>query len=192
VKAVTCGADAEHLLHSATGVRAGLIAIGAIFAVLAGASCKSSKCSVDCAAGYEPVLNACACRPVADAGTDRGSVGSDGSSSPDSSDAARDRGLLASCEPGSSCGSGSTCIEGCPASVRASIGSEGGICSVPGRDSCGCGAVLDACQTPGTVCLMPACCDYEGICVTPAEHAAICARPEGAHFDCASDAGLGG
>jgi hypothetical protein len=36
---------------------------------------------------------------------------------------------------------------------------------------------------------MPACCDYDGICVTPAERAAICARPEGAHFDCASDAG---
>ena len=65
-----------------------------------------------------------------------------------------------------------------------------GICSVPGRDTCGCGAVSDPCDTPGTVCLMPACCDYPGICVTPAERASICARPEGAHFDCSSvDAG---
>jgi hypothetical protein len=38
---------------------------------------------------------------------------------------------------------------------------------------------------------MPACCDYEGVCVTPAERAAVCARPEGAHFDCTgtTDAG---
>jgi hypothetical protein len=38
---------------------------------------------------------------------------------------------------------------------------------------------------------MPACCDYEGICVTPTERAAICLRPEGAHFDCtAQDAAV--
>jgi hypothetical protein len=164
--------------------------IGAVLAVLAIASCKSSKCSVDCAPGYEPVPNACACRLVADAGADlNGSDASDGSSAADGSDAGSDRGPLASCEPGSSCGSGSTCIEGCPASVKSSIGSVGGICSVPGRDTCGCGAVLKTCQTAGTSCLMPACCDYDGICVTPAERAAICARPEGAHFDCTSDAG---
>jgi hypothetical protein len=40
---------------------------------------------------------------------------------------------------------------------------------------------------------MPACCDYEGICVTPSERAEICSRPEGAHFDCSGvDAGTGG
>jgi hypothetical protein len=38
---------------------------------------------------------------------------------------------------------------------------------------------------------MPACCDFEGICVTPSERAAICARPEGAHFDCSSVDGGG-
>jgi hypothetical protein len=31
---------------------------------------------------------------------------------------------------------------------------------------------------------MPKCCDYEGICVTPDERVAICARPEGSRFDC--------
>jgi hypothetical protein len=37
---------------------------------------------------------------------------------------------------------------------------------------------------------MPACCDYEGLCVTPGERAEICSRPEGAHFDCSAiDAG---
>jgi hypothetical protein len=36
---------------------------------------------------------------------------------------------------------------------------------------------------------MPACCDFDGICVTPSERAAICARPEGAHFDCSSTDG---
>jgi hypothetical protein len=38
---------------------------------------------------------------------------------------------------------------------------------------------------------MPACCDYEGICVTPGERDAICARPEAVHFDCPGDAGTG-
>lgn len=86
---------------------------------------------------------------------------------------------LASCTPTASCGAGSDCITGCPTS-----GPERGVCSVPGRDMCGCGAVLDPCETPGTVCLMPACCDYKGVCVTPAERADICSRPEGARFDC--------
>jgi hypothetical protein len=91
------------------------------------------------------------------------------------------------------CGAGSTCIEGCPSSAEPSVGAVGGICSVPGRDTCGCGAVADPCDTPGTVCLMPACCDYEGICVTPTERAEICSRPESTHFDCSGlDAGSGG
>jgi len=77
------------------------------------------------------------------------------------------------------CGAGRTCILGC-----ARDNPERGVCSFPDRDSCGCGAVLDECETPGTTCLMPACCDYPGVCVTPVERAAICARPESAGFDC--------
>lgn len=161
-----------------------LIALGALAAVLAAPGCKSSKCYPDCVAGYEPVPNACTCRPVADAATDGAS--SDATDESTVLDAASDGSPLGSCVPGSVCGPGSTCIEGCPASAKPAIGSVGGICSVPGRDTCGCGATIDTCTTPGTVCLMPACCDYEGICVTPAERAAICARPESAHFDCSS------
>jgi hypothetical protein len=103
-----------------------------------------------------------------------------------------DGNAFSSCTPsGATCGAGSACIEGCPSSAKQSIGDVPGICSVPGRDTCGCGVVVDPCVTPGTICLMPACCDYQGICVTPAERAAICARPEGAHFDCSAfDAGF--
>jgi hypothetical protein len=186
--AVGRGLRTEYLLQPATGMRAGFMAIGVALAALAGAGC--TKCNVDCIPGYEPTSDGCSCHPVPDAGADRNRFdASDGSTSPDGSDGATDGGPLASCVPGTACGSGSTCIEGCPASVRPSIGAVGGICSVPGRDTCGCGVALDTCQTPGTVCLMPACCDYEGICVTPAERAAICARPEAAHFDCSADAG---
>ena len=160
------------------GVRR-LIAIS-VLALLC--SCSTSKCYPDCVQGYEPIPNGCGCRPVQDAG---------GLDTPaDQTDGGDSGSALASCEPAAGCGTGSTCIEGCPSSARPSIGSAPGICSVPGRDTCGCGAVLDPCTTPGTACLMPACCDYEGICVTPAERASICARPEGAHFDCSPvDAG---
>jgi len=158
---------------------------GSMLAVFALAGCKSNRCSVDCAAGYEQVPNTCSCHPIADAGTDRSGHDSG------TSDAMGDRGPLASCVADSSCGAGSSCVEGCPSSAKPSIGGVGGICSVPGREMCGCGAVLQPCQTPGTACLMPACCDYEGICVNPTERAAICARPEGAHFDCTADAGPG-
>jgi hypothetical protein len=127
-------------------------------------------CLVDCAEGYEPVPDQCTCRPIPYSG---------GTGTP-----------LAPCAADSTCLYGLTCIEGCPASRLASATSAGGICSMGGRDSCGCGAVADACETPGTSCLMPACCDYQGLCVTPDERADICARPEGVHFDCAkSDAG---
>ena len=149
--------------------------------VLAG-SCSTRKCNVDCIQGYEPIPSGCGCRPVPatgglDASVDQAEGGDSGSA-------------LASCEPATGCGAGSTCIGGCPSSAKPSIGSVPGVCSVPGRDTCGCGAVLAPCTTAGTTCLMPACCDYEGICVTPSERAAICARPEGAHFDCSSvDAG---
>lgn len=175
-------------MQHVAGVRATVILFGAALAVPAGIGCSMKKCNVDCALGYENVPNTCSCRRLPDAGTDRnGSDAAGGSMGQDASDAAP----FASCVPGSACASGGTCIEGCPASARPSIGQVGGICSVSGRDTCGCGAALDTCQTPGMVCLMPACCDYEGICVTPTERAAICARPEGAHFDCSADAGTG-
>ena len=171
-------------MQTITRVRAAYVMVaGAVLAGLAGAGCKS-RCQIDCALGYEAVPDACSCRPIPDAGMDRNA--SDAAGGKDA--ATGDGGPLASCVPGGTCGTGSTCIEGCPASARPSIGAVGGICSVPGRDTCGCGAVLDTCQTPGTVCLMPACCDYEGLCVTPTERAAICARPEAVHFDCTTDA----
>lgn len=133
-------------------------------------------CFPECVPGYEPVPNACICRPIKDAG------GSDApSDQAETGDAAE---TLASCAPGTTCGAGSLCIEGCPSSANPSIGAVPGVCGVPGRDTCGCGVIADPCDTPGTVCLMPACCDHAGICVTPTERAAICARPEGAHFDC--------
>jgi len=134
-------------------------------------------CFVDCAVGYEVVPNTCTCRPVPDAGVADASVAKGAP--------------LASCVPASGCAAGSTCIEGCPASRMSTPAPAVGVCSVPGRDACGCGAVADPCDTSGTVCLMPACCDYPGICVTPEERGAICARPESAHFDCpTSDAGI--
>ena len=133
------------------------------------------KCIADCADGYEPIPNSCSCRPILDAGS------ADSSADTASAADATDAGALASCLLGTNaCGTGSTCIQGCP-----NTGSLAGVCSVPGRDTCGCGGVLDPCDTPGTVCLMPACCDYMGICVTPAERVAICARVESGHFDCA-------
>lgn len=60
----------EHHLQFATRVRATLILTGALAAVLAAPGRKSSKCYPDCIAGYEPVPNACTCRPVADAAAD--------------------------------------------------------------------------------------------------------------------------
>jgi len=50
-------------------VRATATAIAALSGVLAAPGCGSSTCYPDCAAGYEPVPNACACRPVSDAAT---------------------------------------------------------------------------------------------------------------------------
>ena len=95
-------------------------------------------------------------------------------------DATVDAATLKACAPNvPPCGAGRTCILGC-----ARDNPERGVCSFPDRDSCGCGAVLDECETPGTTCLMPACCDYPGVCVTAVERAAICGRPEGAGFDC--------
>ena len=48
-------------------MRATATAIAALSGVLAAPGCGSSTCYPDCAAGYEPVPNACACRPVSDA-----------------------------------------------------------------------------------------------------------------------------
>ena len=92
-------------------------------------------------------------------------------------------GPLGHCSPGKptdQCPSSSLCVEGCP-----SQGPAGGVCSVPGRESCGCGVVLQPCTTPGLNCLMPSCCDYEGLCVTPEEQATICAGPDAVRFQCA-------
>jgi len=141
--------------------------VGLVLIALALDGC--SKCAVDCAEGFEVVPDSCDCRPIPYSGE---------TSTP-----------LAPCGADSTCYYGLTCIEGCPASKLPSGTSAGGICSMGGRDKCGCGALADACETPGTSCLMPACCDYQGLCVTPAERATICARPEGVHFDCSKTGG---
>jgi hypothetical protein len=143
--------------------------IGVVLFAVALGGC--GKCLVDCAVGYELVPGTCTCRPIpysgGAAGTPLGPCGSD-----------------------STCLYGLACIEGCPASRLPYYTSVAGICSMGGRDSCGCGAVADTCSTPGTACLMPACCDYQGLCVTAEERATICARPEAVHFDCSkSDVG---
>jgi hypothetical protein len=94
---------------------------------------------------------------------------------------------LSHCVPGepSRCPADSSCVAGCPYGQNASIPTAGGLCSVPGRESCGCGAVVQPCTTQGSTCLMPSCCDNEGLCVTPDEQAAICAGPDAVRFQCA-------
>jgi hypothetical protein len=84
----------EHPLQAVSGVRATFIAFGALAAVLAAPGCNSSKCYPDCIAGYEPVPNACTCRPVADAATDGAS--SDATDGSAVLDAASDGGPLGS------------------------------------------------------------------------------------------------
>ena len=149
-------------------------------ALLAVMTAGCGDCAVDCAIGYEVIPGTCNCRPI---------PGYDAAPAP-GNDAAPAGGPLASCVPGSLCADGSRCIEGCPHLQGFSPNPANGICGVSGRDGCGCGVVFDPCDTPGTSCLMPACCDYQGICVTPDERAAICARPEGSRFDCTTvDAG---
>src|SRR5262245_49934475 len=96
----------------------------------------------------------CKCRHNADAAANDGNADVDnadvGPTDVDPTDvgSAPEAGLLASCGAGATCGAGSTCITGCPTS-----GPELGVCSVPGRDTCGCGGVLDPCETPGMICL---------------------------------------
>jgi hypothetical protein len=92
---------------------------------------------------------------------------------------------LSHCTPGDSnpCSPQSTCIQGCP-NKPGLVGPPGGICSVPGRESCGCGVVDQPCTSPGFKCLYPSCCDYEGLCVTEEERAAICSGPDAPRFAC--------
>lgn len=51
----------------AAATRPTLIAVGSLVAALAAVSCQSRQCYPDCIEGYEPVPNACTCRPIADA-----------------------------------------------------------------------------------------------------------------------------
>jgi hypothetical protein len=93
---------------------------------------------------------------------------------------------LAHCVPGeaSSCVTGSHCVEGCPSNLLPSGVARGGICTGVGRESCGCAANPAPCTTPGLECLLPACCEAEGVCVTPEERTAICAGPDAVRFAC--------
>jgi len=93
---------------------------------------------------------------------------------------------LAHCIPAEphGCVSGSKCVEGCPSSQSPQISAAGGICSVPGREACGCGVADMPCTSPGFKCLYPSCCDFEGLCVTQAERADICAGPDAPRFAC--------
>lgn len=86
-------------------------------------------------------------------------------------------------QPGE-CSSGSICVEGCPYGWNSNIPSTGGVCSVPGRESCGCGAFLQPCTTVGLHCLFPSCCDFLGVCVTDAEERALCAGADAVRFRC--------
>jgi hypothetical protein len=95
---------------------------------------------------------------------------------------------LVHCRPGQDdqCPSRSVCVEGCPFGFQSKIPSPGGICSVPGREPCGCGAFDQPCTTPGLHCLYPSCCDFPGICVTPDEETAICKGSDAVRFACGS------
>lgn len=112
---------------------------------------------------------------------------------PDTSDTADGgedpAGPYPSCDPaqGGACGEGSFCREVCPGD-----GSAVGFCTIPDRDSCGCGGVFDPCDTAGTTCLMPSCCDYWGLCVTPDEGDSICDGLFAEHFDCSGWVAGGG
>jgi len=52
---------------SQPGVWVSRIGVGLVLSLIT-SGCSSSRCAVDCAPGYEPVPNACTCRPVSDAG----------------------------------------------------------------------------------------------------------------------------
>jgi hypothetical protein len=128
--------------------------------------------------------------PVVDASSDVGAGGYEDASSLDDHPVGEGGPAAARhCTPnqdGGDCPPESTCVEGCPFGSSATITSPGGVCSIPGRESCGCGVVAQPCTTPGLECLMPACCDYGGLCVTPEEKAAVCNGPDGVRFRCGS------
>lgn len=86
-------------------------------------------------------------------------------------------------QPGE-CPSGSICVEGCPYGWNSNIPNSGGICSVPGRESCGCGAFLQPCTTAGLHCLFSSCCDFLGVCVTDAEEQTLCTGADSLRFRC--------
>ena len=71
----------DHLVHHTIPLRAALIAVCALIAVVAGGGCQTSRCFPDCVEGYEPVPDACGCRLVADAASDRDFDAADASTS---------------------------------------------------------------------------------------------------------------
>ncbi|MFT7623993.1 MAG: hypothetical protein ACI9WU_003179 [Myxococcota bacterium] len=79
---------------------------------------------------------------------------------------------LETCAEGDACCAGSQC-----AGAQCAGATGPGICTDPERDTCGCGAVWDDCETAGTTCLAAGC-DFPGICVTPQEMYAICNGPD--------------
>jgi hypothetical protein len=89
---------------------------------------------------------------------------------------------LGPCAPNAAdaCGASSVCVEGCAIAGKP----VGGLCTVPGRPRCACGIVASPCESPDLDCLLPACCDLEGLCVTAAEKAKICAGPDAFRFAC--------
>lgn len=99
-----------------------------------------------------------------------------------------DEGAPVCVEPIAVCGGASAgdCCESSWCVGNECPGAEGvtGRCTDPARDTCGCGAAWDDCDTAGTLCLAAGC-DYPGICVTPQELAEICADPAAAGcFEC--------
>jgi hypothetical protein len=119
---------------------------------------------------------------VAGTGGAAGGSGQAGDAAPDATSDATS-GYLEPCySADQSCPPDSYCIEACYYTPN---GGPGGVCAVPGRDGCGCGVVFDACEDPGLQCLMPSCCDWQGVCVTPEERAKVCAGAAAPRFDCA-------
>ena len=132
------------------------------------------------------MLASCHATPSGPARTDAGDAG--GPDGGDEDVAGTEAGaVLGPCAPGGqdACPAGSMCVQGCPSSGAAGAKPPGGLCSAPGRESCGCGIIPSPCTTPGLDCLLPACCDNQGLCVTPQEKATICAGPDAFRFACA-------
>jgi hypothetical protein len=73
----------------------------------------------------------------------------------------------------------------CAACVPTQCGDAGAVCPFPENGTCDCGVVLqDNCSKPASHCLCPACGDGQGICVTTAQQAELCAGPFGPAFSC--------